>query len=161
MPSIITIISPDEFEPGEAIADLVQDEGRPVTILDPAECTAAAVPPRWPPTRRPSGTCVKCCRPRRARWKFIAREITPWAASAKQIKDRIHRRTHISLAWTPTRRRVREQWLQQLPFQSNCLDSALHRADRSRVALPSTSRITKSVALQAVNHATSATAITF
>jgi hypothetical protein len=34
LPSIIAIIGPDEFEPGEAIADLVEDEGRPVTILD-------------------------------------------------------------------------------------------------------------------------------
>ena len=34
MPSIIAIIGPDEFEPREAIADLVEDEGRPVTILD-------------------------------------------------------------------------------------------------------------------------------
>jgi hypothetical protein len=48
-----------------------------------------------------------------------------------------------------------------IPYPSNCLDSALHRAGRLRVALPSTSRITKSVALEAVNHATSASAITF
>jgi hypothetical protein len=34
LPSIIAIIGPDEFEPREAIADLIEDEGRPVTILD-------------------------------------------------------------------------------------------------------------------------------
>ena len=34
LPSIIAIIGPDEFEPREAIADLVEDEGCPITILD-------------------------------------------------------------------------------------------------------------------------------
>lgn len=34
MPSIVAVIRPDQCEPGETIADFVEDEGRPITALD-------------------------------------------------------------------------------------------------------------------------------
>src|ERR1700722_16003066 len=53
---------------------------------------------------------------RRTRRKFIARQVRPWAAGAKQIEDSVHRSPHIGLTWPPTRRGFGDQWLQPLPF---------------------------------------------
>jgi hypothetical protein len=33
LPRVVAIVRPDQFEPGETIADFIKDEGRPIAIL--------------------------------------------------------------------------------------------------------------------------------
>jgi hypothetical protein len=54
---------------------------------------------------------------RRARRKFVARQVAPRAARAKQIEDCVHRRPHIGLAWPPARQGFWDQWFQLRPFR--------------------------------------------
>jgi hypothetical protein len=34
LPRVVALIRPDQFEPGETLADFIKNEGRPITILD-------------------------------------------------------------------------------------------------------------------------------
>src|SRR6516225_672456 len=54
---------------------------------------------------------------RRARRKAVARQIAPGAAGAQQIENGIHRRSHVSLAWSPAGQCLRNQWCQPRPLR--------------------------------------------